>query len=170
MLLWNVPTVTKQHPNTHPHLVVRMVRVGGDEEVELDVVPLVGQNAVLKLRTCVVQRQGAAGGRMRQRDLRGSEAGSSGGQHEAESDSEGQSVRQCGVQSESRGTEHGRAEPETEAPRVEVRVGVEHKQGRQGPKERQCGQLVKCVLVWARCEAASVSAAGMKVGAAQCWD
>jgi len=43
-------------PSTHPHLVVRMVGVRGHQEVELDVVALVGQDAVLKLGACMCVR------------------------------------------------------------------------------------------------------------------
>lgn len=37
---------------THPQLVVSVVGVRGNKEVELDVVPLVRKDTVLKLRAC----------------------------------------------------------------------------------------------------------------------
>ena len=36
----------------HPVLIVRMVGVRRLEEVELDILPLVGEDALLKLRAC----------------------------------------------------------------------------------------------------------------------
>ena len=37
---------------SHPVFIVRMVGVGGREEVELDVLPLTNEDALLKFRAC----------------------------------------------------------------------------------------------------------------------